>query len=395
MQRPPADAPLRIAMFTEAWPPIISGVSAATHTLVEGLRARGHTVDLYTPKHPDRILGEADVIDLPSLTIPLPGWIPITLPLTPGAFREICRGAYDIAHTQHPFLLGRTARALARRTNIPLVATVHTQYEQYVHYWSPWHEPGRRIVRQLVRDYCNTCDHITTVAQGMADLLREYGVTTPVEVIPNDLDLSAYLTADGAAVRRKLGLAQDEVMLLSLGRMGTEKNLVFMLDALTPVLREECVRLVFVGDGPLRPELERRARADGVAGRVVFAGAVPHEETPGWYAAADLFLMASITEVNPLTVGEALASGTPVVAVDSFSARDAISHNENGLVVPVAATDFREAVRALTRDTARRQAMAACARDTAAQCVASGAAERTEALYRRLAGTGHAESRRG
>jgi glycosyltransferase involved in cell wall biosynthesis len=391
---PPSAGPLRIAMFTEAWPPIISGVSAATRTLVEGLRARGHTVDLYTPKHPERDDGDADIIGLPSVTIPMPGWIPITLPLTPGAFREICRGGYDIAHTQHPFVLGQTARALARRANIPLVGTMHTQYEQYVHYWSPWQEPGRRIVRQLVRDYCNTCDQVTTVAQGMADLLREYGVTTPIEVIPNDLDLSAYLTADGATVRQKLGLQNDEVMLLSLGRMGAEKNLVFMLDALTPVLREERVRLVFVGDGPLRPELERRALADGVAGRVVFAGPVPHDETPGWYAAADLFLLASVTEVNPLTVGEAMASGTPVVAVDSFSARDAVRHNENGLVVPAAATDFREAVHALVRDGERRRAMGACARETAARRGASGAAERTEALYRRLAGTGHAEGRR-
>lgn len=377
---------LRVAMFTEAYPPIISGVAVATRTLVAGLRALGHTVDLYAPTHAEQPPHEEGVYRLPSVPVPLPGWIPISLPVNPLAFEEIARRRYDVVHTQHPFLLGTVARKLARRQGVPLVATVHTQYEQYVHYWTPWHEPGRWIVRQIIREFCNDCTHVTTVAAGMEALLREYGVTVPVTVIPNDLDLGAFLAADGEGAREALKIAPNEVFLLSVSRIASEKNLVFMLDALAPLLREDQppARLVFVGDGPLRPELERRAREAGVAERVVFAGRLPHDALPNIYAAADLFLITSVTEVNPLTIGEALAAGTPVAAVDSFSAREGMVDGHDGLIAPMDADAYQAAVRTLTRDTAERARMAETARDTARQRGAGTAAERTLALYRRL-----------
>jgi glycosyltransferase involved in cell wall biosynthesis len=384
--------PLRVAMFTEAYPPIVSGVAMATRTLVEGLRARGHRVDVYAPYHPEQPARERGVVRLPSVSVPLPGWIPISLPLNPIAFDEIAHRRYDVVHTQHPFLLGVVARKLARKRNIPLVATIHTQYEQYVHYWTPWHEPGRWIVRQIIREFCNTCDHVTTVAAGMEALLREYAVESPVTVIPNDVDLGDFLAADGAGVRDEAGLRPDEAFLLSVSRLAAEKNLGFLLDALTPRLKQDPpARLVFVGDGPFRAELERRVREAGVAERVVFAGKLPHLQTARYYAAADVFLMASVTEVNPLTIGESLAAGTPVVAVDSFSAREGMVDGHDGIIAPLDTEAFAHAVRTLIEDAPLRERMAASARETARNRSAGTAAERTETLYRRLLGRGHSE----
>jgi len=372
-------------MFTEAYPPIISGVAVATRTLVEGLRAMGHTVDVYAPHHPEQPASEEGVYRLPSVPVPLPGWIPISLPVSPMAMEEIGRRGYDIAHTQHPFLLGAVGRRIARRKGIPLVATVHTQYEQYVHYWTPWHEPGRWIVRQIIREFCNTCAHVTTVAAGMESLLREYGVTVPVSVIPNDVDLGDFLAADGAGVREELGIGPEEAFLISVSRLAPEKNLLFMLDAMAPLLRDgPPAKLVIVGDGPQRPDLERRARDAGLAGRVVFTGRLPHDSLPRYYAAADLFLMASVTEVNPLTIGESLAAGTPVVAVDSFSAREGMVDGHDGLIVPMDDEAYRHAVRTLLADPECRARMSASARETALMRGAGTAAERTLALYRAL-----------
>lgn len=383
---------LRVAMFTEAYPPIVSGVAVATRTLVQGLRERGHRVDVYAPYHPDQPARERGVVRLPSVSVPLPGWIPLSLPVNPIAFDEIARRRYDVVHTQHPFLLGIVARKLARRKNIPLVATIHTQYEQYVHYWTPWHEPGRWLVRQIIREFCNTCDHVTTVAAGMEALLREYAVAAPVTVIPNDVDLGDFLGASGEGVREELGLPPGETLLLSVSRLAAEKNLVFLLDAVAPLLRDgPPARLVFVGDGPLRPDLERRTREAGLAGRVTFTGRLPHALTARYYAAADLFLMPSITEVNPLTIGEALAAGTPVAAVDSFSAREGMVDGHDGVIAPLDIEAYRHAVRGLLADRARLAAMAEAARETARSRAGGNAAERTEALYRLLRGRGHTE----
>lgn len=383
--------PLKIAMFTEAFPPIVSGVAVATRTLVDGLRELGHTVDVYAPHHPDELEDEAGVTRLPSVPVPLPGWIPISMPLTPIAFNSIAAKDYDIAHTQHPFLLGTVARALARRLDIPLVVTVHTQYEQYVHYWTPWHEPGRWIVRQIIREFCNNCDHVVTVAAGMEELLREYGVTGPIEVIPNDVDMGDFLNASGDGVREELGIPADAVFLLSVSRVASEKNLLFMLDSVAPLLSTQNARLVFVGDGPQRGELERHAAELNVADRVVFAGKIPHAQTARYYAAADLFLITSVTEVNPLTIGEALAAGTPVVAVDSFSAREGMVDGHDGLIAAPDPDAYRHAMRTLIGDPAQRERMAATARETASRRSSGTATQRTDALYTILAGTGHNE----
>ncbi|HEY3413097.1 MAG TPA: glycosyltransferase [Armatimonadota bacterium] len=392
---PPESRPLKIAMFTEAYPPIVSGVAVATRTLVEGLRTLGHQVDVYAPYHPDQPADETGVTRLPAVPVPLPGWIPISMPLTPMAFNDIAAKSYDIAHTQHPFLLGTVARALARRLDIPLVVTVHTQYEQYVHYWTPWHEPGRWIVRQIIREFCNTCDQVVTVAAGMEALLREYGVTVGIEVIPNDVDSGDFLNASGEGVREELGLAPGETFILSVSRIASEKNLLFMLESVAPLLEAKNARLVFVGDGPQRAELERRASDLGLNHRVAFAGKLPHEQTARYYAAADLFLITSVTEVNPLTIGESLAAGTPVVAVDSFSAREGMVDGHDGLISALDTDAFRHAVATLLDDPAQRERMAASARETARRRSSGSATERTDALYAGLLGSGHHEENLG
>src|SRR5438045_6533495 len=110
----PAPKKLRIAMFTEAYPPIISGVAVATATLVEGLRALGHEVDVYAPWHPEERADEPGLERLRAVFAPVPGWIPLSLPLTPIGLARIGKLHYDIVHTQHPFTLGRAARMLAR-----------------------------------------------------------------------------------------------------------------------------------------------------------------------------------------------------------------------------------------------------------------------------------------
>src|SRR5690348_17145506 len=106
---------LHIAMFTEAYPPVISGVAVATATLVEGLRALGHEVDVYAPWHPQETGQEPGLERLRAVPPPFPGWIPLSLPLTPIGLARIARHRYDVVHTQHPFTLGNAARMLSKK----------------------------------------------------------------------------------------------------------------------------------------------------------------------------------------------------------------------------------------------------------------------------------------
>jgi len=397
-----APPPLRIAFFTEAWSPLVSGVTIATEALAAGLRARGHTVDVFAPRHPHQPDDEPGVRRLPSLRLPVPGWIPLGLPLAPRALKRLAaqNPPYDIVHTHHPFTLGRAARALAKRQNAPLVATIHTQYEHYIHYWSPlWPAGGRALIRTLVRRFCNACDAVTTLAEGMSAILRGYGVTRPIVFIPNELgDADAFFDADPAGVRDELGIGENEMLLLSVSRLAPEKNLRFLLDALAPLLRGDArnppLWLVLVGDGPRRGALEKRAARLGIGSRVRFTGAVSHARgVPRLLAAADLFLLPSVSEVNPLTLREALAVGAPVVAVDSFSARAVLEDGRTGRIVASAdpAVFCAAVADLLARPDARRR-MAAAARkaarlresDAGGEHAGGGVTEQTIVLYRRL-----------
>jgi glycosyltransferase involved in cell wall biosynthesis len=313
-----------------------------------------------------------------------PGWIPLSFPLTPVGLARIAGRDYDVVHTQHPFTLGTAARMLARWVDLPLVCTIHTQYEQYVHYWSPMSDPGKVIVRRIVREFCNKCDRVVTVADGMETLLRNYGVEVPITVIPNDLDLRRFLTADGQGVREELKIAPDERFLLSVGRIAPEKNLILLLEAIAPILYRGGAKMVFVGDGPGRDDLEKRVDELQLLEHVIFTGKVPHEQTPRYYAAADLFLMPSITEVNPLTIGESLASGTPVVAIDSFSAREIIEDGVTGQIVPHLASALALAVDALVREPETLKQMGQTAREAARHRSEKSAAGRTVQLYQEL-----------
>ncbi len=375
---------LRVAMFTEAYPPIISGVSVATATLVEGLRKLGHEVDVYAPWHPEQPLIEPGLERLRALTTSVPGWIPLSLPMTPIGLARIAWRDYDIVHTQHPFTLGTAARMLSRWMDLPLICTIHTQYEQYVHYWSPMPDTGKTLVRRIVREFCNKCDHVVTVAAGMETLLRTYGIEAPITVIPNDLDLHRFLTADGAGVRDELGLQADEALLLYVGRIAPEKNLILLLEAVAPILYRGDARMVFVGDGSGREDLEKRVEELQLRERVIFTGKQPHDQTPRYYAAADLFLMPSVTEVNPLTIGESLASGTPVVAIDSFSAREIIEVGVTGQIVPHLASALALAVDALVRNPEKMKEMGAAARESARHRSETSATRRTVQLYEEL-----------
>lgn len=374
---------MKIGVFTEAYTPIVSGVVTSTRLLLAELHRRGHDVRLYTPRHPAHPTDEPWVSRFPSICFPVNSWIPITVPYSRRLLREIREAGFDVFHTQQPFIMGRLARYLARESGAPLVCTIHTQYEHYVHYVAPTaHRVAKAAARYLVRSFCNTCDVVTTPAKGMEKLLRSYGVTKPIYVIPNGIDLEPYKRADGTAVRTKLGIPSDAVMFSFVGRLAKEKNLPVVLRAVS-LLKTEAPKivLVLIGDGPERPSLQQMAQTLGVAEHVVFAGRVPHTETPSYHAASDAFVMPSITEVNPYAVIEALAGGTPAVAADSFGMREILTDNQDALLVPPEPEAFAEAMRCLAKNENLRNSMSEAARAKAQQYSIQRCAERFLEIY--------------
>ncbi len=311
---------LRVGLFTECYRPIQNGVVASVDALADALRARGHEVVFVTPSMPGYHEVQEDVVRVPSLPLPTRTAYRLTIPLVaPQRLANL-----SIVHTHSPFVTGWMGLRLARRCGVPIVFTYHTQLEEYAHYVPFDPRAARSAASQLTRSYANAVDAVVVPTAAMQTRLRALGVRSRIEVVPSGIDVRFFASGTRSeALRARLGVPPGGKMLLSVGRLGREKNLELALEAFARV-PDASVRLVIVGDGPHRESLERTAARSGVAERTTFAREFPREALPDAYASADAFVFSSRSETQGLVLVEALAAGIPIVAVDTPQTRDVL-----------------------------------------------------------------------
>jgi glycosyltransferase involved in cell wall biosynthesis len=308
---------MTIGIVTATYAPSRNGVATSTTLFARGLRALGHTVRVFAPAHP-AAAPEPDVVRLPGLRAAAAPDYPLLLPVGPLASRRLPLDDLDVVHTMHPFVAGYLAHAWARRLRVPLVFTAHTQYHEYVHYAPTPAGMTGWATKRHVAAFARSADVVLVPGRALVDALRAYGYAGPLEPMPNPVDLAAYAGAPDPALRARHGVPADAPLLLYVGRMAPEKGLPLLLEAVARARRSEPrLHLLMVGDGPARATL-----AAGAGPQVGWVGPVEHHEVAAYVRTADLFVSASATEVQPMTFLEALAAGTPVVAIDSAAARE-------------------------------------------------------------------------
>ena len=226
----------------------------------------------------------------------------------------------DIIHTQTEFSLGLLGIWIAKELRIPVVHTYHTQYEDYVHYLAKGMVIRPSMVKYIVRGFMSDLDGVICPSEIVYDLLVGYKIKAEKRVIPTGIDLAKFdrpelSREDIKKLRFKLGIAEDEVMLLSLSRISYEKNIQAIVEALPMVLEENAkVKLVIVGDGPYAEDLKALVAQLHIEDSVIFTGMIAPSDTALYYKAADFFISASTSETQGLTYLESLASGTPIIA---------------------------------------------------------------------------------
>jgi 1,2-diacylglycerol 3-alpha-glucosyltransferase len=343
---------VRIGIVTATYSPSRNGVATSTELFVRGLRALGHEVRVFAPQHPKAGIDEG-VYRLPSTLFGAPKDYPLLLPLVTSP--RLPLDDLDIIHTMHPFVAGRTALLWARRLDVPLVFTAHTQYHSYIHYAPAPKGFTRWAVQRLVRTFAQRADLVLAPGQAMVKVLRAYGYRGEVTVLANPVDRRRFSAADARWVRARYGVPKGAPLLIFVGRLAPEKNLERLLDAFR-LIHEATpeAQLLIVGDGPSRSALEA-----GSAGLPVrFAGGVDNANLPPYLAAADLFVTASVSETgSPMTFLEALAAGTPVVAARGASADEVIAKGVNGVSCSPDAASLSQAVLRLLADPARLEAL--------------------------------------
>ncbi len=386
---------MKIAMFTNTYLPHVGGVARSVQTLENACRRMGHEVRVIAP-----VFENADdlphVLRVPAIQHFNGSDFSVRLPV-PNLIRDFIDDfAPDVIHSHHPFLLGDAALRESWKTGAPIVFTHHTLYERYTHYVPLDSAALKRAAVQLATEYCNLCDEVIAPSESIARLLRERGVTTPVQSIPTGIDTAFFSQGNGAKFREKTGIPTGAKVIGHVGRLAAEKNLLFLAEALARRLAEDPdAWVLLVGDGDVRQEVLDLLRRAG--GRIAAPGTCTGDELADAYAAMDTFVFASQTETQGIVLAEAMAAGVPVVALDGPGVREVLRNGENGLLLDADATagDFAAALDRLMDDPDLLQRCSEGARRTAADYDAEPCARRIVDRYEALAAEGRKESEDG
>jgi glycosyltransferase involved in cell wall biosynthesis len=288
----------------------------------------------------------------------------------------------DIVHSHDPFAIGLFGLNVARRHKVPYVHTYHTLYPEYVHYvWET--RLTKKLAERLSREFCEQCSSIIAPSTKVQRYLREWGVTVPIDVIATGIDIDKYAMVDHGAINRLaelIDLQPEDRVLLFMGRLGKEKSVDMLLRALWHS-RLPATRLLIGGDGPYRSELEDLVSELDLASRVDFLGYLKGGDAVAAYHLAHAFAFASTTETQGLVIGEAMAAGLPVIAVEDHAVEDFVIHGRTGLMVPGRLEDLAHAFDELLGDDERLQQYSEAAITRAAHFSIARQAELLERHY--------------
>lgn len=345
---------LRIGLFTDTYAPQVNGVSISLQLISEGLKKRGHQVTIFAPRFPGYKDDQSNVMRLPSLKYLNNPPIYVAVLGTPRSTWSLTRKHFDVLHAHSPLSVGLLAYLTASTKRLPLIYTYHTSITDYTHYVK--FIGGTSVMKYAARWFSaastNLGDQIVVPSPKFERLLHEQKVRRNIHVVPNGIDLSSFQTAKNpGSIRRKLGIKPDAPILLTVGRMDPEKRLDFVVDAFVRIAgHNPDVHLVFAGDGSARKSIESQALGTKVKDRIHFLGMVARAELPDVLHDADLFLSASTTEVHPISVIEAIASGLPIVAVKDEAFEGMIENDQNGYMVPLNLETYADTISALLTD---------------------------------------------
>ncbi len=332
------DRKLRIGLFIDTYFPMIDGVVMVVDNYARRL-ARKADVTVFAPESRDKEYRD----DFPYRVVRCKcvdlGRLDYTLPVPALDFRfidDLLHEKLDVVHVHSPFTVGRLGVSYARVHRIPAVATMHSQYRQDFKRFVKLDFLSDLMVKDVIAMY-RRCDECWAVNASVAKIFHEqYGFPTLPRVQGNATDMEPVpdRAAARAAIREKYAIPDRARIFLFVGRLNKLKGILFLADALAR-FREYGVpfRMLFVGDGQDREELERKIAADGIADSVVFCGRLTDRDVlAAHYAAADLFLFPSLYDASSLVQIEAACQGVPAVFLKGAATADAVIDGVNGFL---------------------------------------------------------------
>jgi len=323
---------LRVALFSGNYNYTRDGANQALNRLVQSLLDAGAKVRVYSPVVADPDFAPTgDLVGVPNVRMPVKGRGEYRLPLGLGrnVRRDLERFAPDIVHLSSPDPSGHAALSWAQDHDLPVIASVHTRFETYPRYYNmAFLEP---VVVRMLRRFYNRCDALVAPSQSMIDELLSMDMHDDITLWSRGVDRTVF-SSDKRDMewRRSLGLADDDVAIVFLGRLVMEKGLDVFAETIVQLRKRQVPHKVLViGDGPAR-DWFKEALPGGI-----FAGFQTGKDLGRALASGDVFLNPSITETFGNVTLEAMACGLPVVAAGATGAASLVDHGVTGQLVPL------------------------------------------------------------
>ncbi|MES2096263.1 MAG: glycosyltransferase family 1 protein [Pseudomonadota bacterium] len=353
---------LRVAMFSGNYNYVRDGANQALNKLVGHLLDRGVQVRVYSPTTDKPAFPPTgDLVSVPG--VPLPGGrdeFKLAYGLPAKTRRDLEAFNPNIVHLSAPDWLGHRALTWGRKRDIPTFISMHTRFETY----PPYYHIGfvvPLVIRLLTRFY-NRADQVVVPAPSSGELLRGWGVTTPIDIWSRGIDHDRFNpTRRSLEWRRSLGIADDEVAVGFLGRLVLEKGLDIFADVVNELTRRGVKhRVMVIGEGPARDWFAERVP------EAVFTGFQSGDALGRAVASMDVFFNPSVTETFGNVTVEAMATGVPVVAARATGAMDLVQDGVTGFLVPPRDVGaYADAIGRLAQDDELRRAAGLAAHESA------------------------------
>ena len=330
---------MRIAIFTETYLPQINGVVTHIKILKEGLEALGHTVLIVTAdsKAHTHYLKD-NVLHCPAHNLKRIYNLDLASPVSRTRLKYLREFRPDIIHVHNEFSIGLSGMAIAKILKVPLVYTLHTMYDDYIYYIAP--KPLIPLTKKLSHRYFRMFPQNAAVVTGPSKKCQEYtyeiGSDKKVEVIPNPVELDAFAPQTStpqqrAQIREQYNIPQDATVACFVGRLGREKSVDVLLRFWAQEMKpQDNMRLLIIGDGPEKEPLEQLAQQLGITDTVVFTGKVLHPDLPPYVHTCDIYVTASLSDTNSISMLEGMAGGLPVLQLYDELNADQVTDGVNG-----------------------------------------------------------------
>lgn len=352
---------VRLALFSDTYPPQMNGVSRTLERLVAAARERGAMVRIFTTTDPDLQHHDADEVRWNSVPFWAYPQVRLAAPRVLAARAALLAWKPSIVHVATEFGVGLAGRSAAQSQRLPLVTSYHTSFSAYAEFYKlgALAAGGWKYFRWFHGAAARTFAPTEAIREEViAHGFRNVGVWG--RGVDGDRFDPSFRSDEW---RRAHGIAADAMVVLYVGRIAREKGLEHALRAMQQLsTNAPQIRFVFVGDGPYEAEL--RAAAPSSA---IFTGRLSGAPLSTAYASSDVFLFPSVTDTFGNVLLEAMASGLVVVSADAGNTRELVG-TDRGVIVPVEQRDaIADALRSLDHDRARHDAIRDSARIWARQ----------------------------